>query len=81
MKTALKIKTIQMELYSAWAPYLINSDESGYSEDEIAEIESILEIEELGNCLDVSLETFYGAPDTGKRMPQGELATYTFTLR
>ena len=65
-------------LYSHWASYLVNGDDSGISAEDKAACDSFISREELTEwtCANVSENTHFGSPDCGGL--QGDIARYTF---
>jgi hypothetical protein len=53
----MKTKTEIYTLPTYWASYLINADASGYSDEELAEINNF--IEGKGSCIHVSEESYF----------------------
>lgn len=70
----------RFELYSYWASYLVNGDDSGISAEDRAACDAFIAKEELKEwaCADVSENTWFGSPDCGGL--KGDLARYTFVL-
>jgi hypothetical protein len=67
------------KLYSHWATSLIYGDDSGLYGDDIKAIESFLELEDLGECVEVWDDVGFGHPDCGGL--SGDICTYIFRLK
>ena len=67
---------IEFKLYDYWASSLINGDDSGLEDDEIADIDSFIESEGLGPCVDVWDDSEFGRPECGG-LP-GSVSTFVF---
>ena len=69
--------TKQYNLYSYWASYLANNDDSGISKEDKAAADEFLRAEKLSSwtVVDIS-EQWFGFPDYGNLA--GDVAKYTF---
>jgi hypothetical protein len=67
---------IEYKLYDHWASSLINGDDSGLDEKDIAAIDSFIESEGLGSCVDVWEDSEFGRPECGG-LP-GSVSTFVF---
>lgn len=74
------IKTEEFLLPAHWAPYLINGDASGYTDDELADIDEWCAACAPGPCLDADVENaeLSRQGDDGGLM--GERCVYTFQI-
>lgn len=61
-----------------WASYLINGDDSGYSNLEIADIDLFCENNNLGSCLDAEVEDTYFAHSNDANNLGGDVCKFTF---
>ena len=92
----MPIETIDFVLPIYWASYLINGDASGISEKERAEIDSfvagvevdaivkdgvLVSAKHIGNCLNVSEESYFSWWNDAFTGLGGDVATFTFIIR
>jgi len=73
------METIQLDLPSFFAGYLINGDSSGLNEQEIQEIDSFLEKEGVGHCMSMSDETWFSWRNDMNTVGN-DVATFTFAV-
>jgi len=77
-----KIDTLELDLYSHWACSLINADDSGLEDDDLAELNAFVDtmVRDHGQCIcvDVSEDHWFGMPDYGC-LP-GDTSTFTFHI-
>jgi hypothetical protein len=71
------MKTETYTLPAHWASYLINGDESGYSEKELFEIEGFCR--DLGPCIDVGEEDEFSWHNDANNLG-GSVAVFTFQV-
>lgn len=67
---------IEYKLYDHWGCSLINGDDSGLEDDEIAAIETFIKAEGVGSCVDVWDDAEFGSPECGGL--RGTVCTFVF---
>jgi hypothetical protein len=73
------METIQLDLPSFFASYLINGDSSGLNDQEIQEIDSFLEKKGVGHCMSMSDETWFSWRNDMNTVGN-DVATFTFAV-
>jgi hypothetical protein len=72
-----EMNSAEFVLPATWAGYLINGDATGYSDEEIKEIDDFCDSHELGFCTGVSDDTWFAHKNDANSLGS-DVATFTF---